>query len=155
MTCPRSHSELVAKARLEPRAPGCPGQRPAQQDPSAMGPEQGQSQVCDLGGPRGQVSCCREHRQAHTHKQKPAGSFSVPPDSNTPVLEQTEIRLKSGKPRATPGGFCLHSWDVALRFCSISLWKPGLLLRARASDNRCCRCPESFIHSCPSYAPGT
>lgn len=32
MTCPRSHSELVAKARLEPRAPECPGQRPAPRD---------------------------------------------------------------------------------------------------------------------------
>ena len=49
--------------------------------------------------PGGWLGCCGGHRQAHTHKQRPAGSFSAPSDSNTPVLEQTEKGLKSLQPR--------------------------------------------------------
>lgn len=153
MTCPRSHSELVATARLEARAPECQGQRPALQDPVALCPELGQGQVCTLGSPGGQGSCCREHRQAHTHKQKPAGSFSVPPDSNTPVLEQTEIRLKSGKPRATAVGLSpLMRWG----FESLLHFPLGTrsAIASRASENMSSRCLESFTHSCPSYASG-
>lgn len=151
MTCPRSRSELVAKAGLESRAPERPGQSSAPQDPSAIGPEHRQNQVCALGSPGGQVSGCSGHRRAHTHKQKPAGSFSVPPDSNTPVLEQTEIRLKSGKPRATRVGLCLRCWNAALGFCFVT-WKNA------------CSCCLEFIHSptpqlCPRHlcagpAPG-
>lgn len=76
------------------------------------------------------MSCCRGHRQAHTHKQKPAGSFSVPPDSNTPVLEQTEIRLKSGRFGASPLLEC--GFEMVLHF---PLGKIPLLSRARAWED--------------------
>lgn len=91
------------------------------------------------------MRCCRGHRQAHTHKQKPAGSFSVPPDSNTPVLEQTEIRLKSGK-RRRPLQACM---SVSERGFETVLHSP-LPSRARAWYP----CLPSSLPSFPSHGPG-
>ena len=92
---------------------------------SEIGPEHGQSQVCALGSPGGRVSCCRGHRQAHTHKQKPAASFSAAADSNSPVLEQTErgsSRESQGRP---PWACSLHVWNLGLRSCLIFLGAQG------------------------------
>ena len=124
MTCPRSH-QVSGQRQIRTMSPGVPRPVPSSKHPSEIGPEHGQSQVCALGSPGGRVSCCRGHRQAHTHKQKPAASFSAAADSNSPVLEQTErgsSRESQGRP---PWACSLHVWNLGLRSCLIFLGAQG------------------------------
>lgn len=134
---PKVAQQVSGKGQIRTLSPKVP--RPpagSSMRSSAISPEHGQSQVCTLGSRGGRVSCCRGHRQAHTHRQKPAASFSAPPDSNTPVLEQTETRLKSGKPWAATVGLHLRFWNLALRSCLLSLCDPGRLSRTELGDER-------------------
>ena len=124
MTCPRSHrvSGQGQIRTLSPRVPRpVPSSKTSLRNRSRAWAKPG---LCPrepwrLGG------CCRGHRQAHTHKQKPAASFSAAADSNSPVLEQTE-RGSSRESQGRPLWACsLHVWNLALRSCLIFLGAQG------------------------------
>lgn len=124
--------------------------RPA---PGSMGPHSLPSRARAPPGlcprePWRPVSGCGGHRQAHTHKQKPAGSFSVPPDSNTPVLEQTE----TGSSWDSFGSRCGRA--PPLLECGLAAaphvpWQPRSALEGQGMGG--CGAPActSFIPTCP------
>lgn len=149
MTCPRSHSKLVAKARLELPSPGVP--RPA---PSSVRSLSHGSRAWAEPG-----LCPREcWRPGELLQTAQAGSYSQAETCRILLCTTRQQHPCAGTDRnkAHVGkALHLHFWNLALRFCFISLGEACLLLRARVWEDMhscCLECIHSVIpQSCHTY----